>query len=150
MSYDQINPPELGKPRGWTNGMLAPAGSRVLFIAGQDAAEPEGHVTTDDFVEQFRIALGKTLAVVREAGAGPEAIGRMTLYVTDVATYRAERPAVGGVYRELMGKHFPAMALVEVKGLVDLRALVEIEATAAVPATRPADAASGLVDEELP
>ncbi|HVS13114.1 MAG TPA: RidA family protein [Thermoanaerobaculia bacterium] len=133
MAYDRINPRELGQPRGFTHGMLAPAGSRVLFVAGQDAAEPEGPVGTDDFVEQFRIALAKTLAVVRAAGAGPEAIGRMTLYVTDVATYRAERAALGAAYRELMGKHFPAMALVEVRALVDPRAKVEIEATAAVP-----------------
>lgn len=132
MTFDLINPPELGEPKGWTNGMLAPPGARVLFVAGQDAAEPESVVTTDDFVEQFGLALGKTVAVVRAAGGGPESIGRMTIYVTDVATYRAARSDLGPVYREHMGRHFPAMALVEVRALVDPRAVVEIEATAAV------------------
>lgn len=138
MTFDLINPPALGEPKGWTNGMLAPPGARVLFVAGQDAAEPEGVVTTDDFVEQFGIALRKTLDVVRAAGGGPESIGRMTVYVTDVATYRDARRALGPVYREHMGRHFPAMALLEVSALVDPRAVVEIETTAVVSAAQDA------------
>jgi enamine deaminase RidA (YjgF/YER057c/UK114 family) len=131
--YEAINPEELGAPNGWTNGMLAPAGGRILFIAGQDAATPEGHVATDDFVEQFDIALRKTLAIVSEAGGTAEAVGRMTMFVTQLDTYRSSRKGVGGVYRARMGRHFPAMALVEVSRLVDPRALVEIEATAVIP-----------------
>ncbi len=133
MAFDFINPDALGEPKGWTNGMLAPVGGRVLFVAGQDAAEPEGEVTTDDFVTQFGLALEKMLAIVEEAGGRPADIGRMTIYVTDLDAYRAERKRLGGVYQASMGKHFPAMALVEVKRLVDPRALVEIEATAVIP-----------------
>jgi enamine deaminase RidA (YjgF/YER057c/UK114 family) len=131
--FEQLNPEELGRPSGWTNGMLAPPGARVLFVAGQDAATPDGEVTTDDFVEQFDLALGKILVVVRAAGAGPSAIGRMMVYVTDLDAYRANRRAIGEVYRARMGKHFPAMALVEVTRLVDPRGKVEIEATAVIP-----------------
>ena len=130
MTFDQINPEELGAPRGWTNGMLGPVDGRILFVAGQDAAELEGEVTTDDFVEQFAVALGKAVTVVREAGGGPEDIGRITLFVTDVAEYRAARKDIGGEYRALMGKHYPAMALVQVVALVDPRAKIELEVTA--------------------
>ena len=131
MTFELINPEELGAPRGWSNGMLAPANGRLLFVAGQDAAE-QGGVITDDFVEQFRVALDKSLTVVREAGGGPESIGRMTLYVTELDTYRQARPEIGEVYRSFMGRHFPAMALVEVVRLVDPRAKVEIEVTAVI------------------
>ena len=137
MTFDGFNPDELGSPSGWTNGMLAPAGGRILFVAGQDAADPTGVVVTDDFVEQFGLALGKTLTVVREAGGDPADIGRMTMYVTDIDEYREARRRVGEVYRELMGRHFPAMALVEVSRLVDPRGKIEIEATAVlVPGVR--------------
>lgn len=134
MTFDAFNPEALGAPKGWTNGMLAPAGGRILFVAGQDAATPEGLVVTDDFVEQFDLALAKTLAVVREAGGGPTSIGRMTVYVTDLDAYRSLRKPVGEIYRARMGKHFPAMALMEVSRLVDPRGLVEIEATAVISA----------------
>ena len=134
LGFDHINPEALGAPRGWTNGMLAPEGGRLLFVAGQDAAEPEGEVTTTDFTAQFGLALEKMLTIVEAAGGSAEDIGRMTIYVTDLDTYRAERPRLGDVYRASMGRHYPAMALVEVKRLVDPLALVEIEATAVIPA----------------
>lgn len=132
MTFERINPDELGPPRGWTNGMLAPVGGRVCFIAGQDAATADGEVETDDFVEQFGIALRKTLTVVREAGGDARSIGRMTIYVTDLDVYRASRKALGSVYQAHMDLHYPAMALVEVSRLVDPRGLVEIEATAVI------------------
>jgi len=132
MTFDAINPEALGPPKGWTNGMLAPAGGRVLFIAGQDAANADGHVTTDDFCEQFDLALKKMLAVVEEAGGSALSIGRMTVFVTDLDAYREARKEIGGLWRERMGKHFPAMALMEVSRLVDPRGLVEIEATAVI------------------
>ncbi len=132
MTYELINPEQLGAPSGWTNGMLAPAGGRILFVAGQDAAGPEGEVTTDDFVEQFRVALDKALTVVREAGGTPESVGRITLFVTDVEEYRESRKELGAAYRSLMGKHFPAMALLQVRGLVDPRAKIEMEVTAVI------------------
>lgn len=130
MSYRRIDPPELGPPRGWTNGLLAPPGARVLFVAGQDAAGPDGVMASHGFVEQFGIALAKSLKVVEEAGGTPADVGRMTVYVTEMDTYVAERSAIGEVYREHMGRHFPAMSLVEVSGLVDPSAKVEIEVTA--------------------
>lgn len=130
--WDAVNPEALGPPRGWTNGMLGPSGGRVLFVAGQDAAMPDGTVHTDDFIEQFRIALDKTLAVVTEAGGDASSIGRMTVFVTDLDAYRASRKALGGLWRERMGRHYPAMALVEVSRLVDPRGRIEIEATAVI------------------
>lgn len=132
MTYDLINPEELGAPRGWTNGMLGPVGGRLLFVAGQDAAEPEGTVTEDDLVEQFGLALGKAVTVVREAGGGPEDIGRVTVFVTDIEEYRARRGELREIWRAHMGRHYPAMALVQVQALVDPRAKVELEATAIV------------------
>ncbi|HEX6105138.1 MAG TPA: SDR family NAD(P)-dependent oxidoreductase [Gemmatimonadales bacterium] len=127
-----INPEELGAPRGWSNGMLAAAGGRVLFIAGQTARDASGQVAAADFVPQFDRALGNVLAVLRGAGGEPADIGRFTIYVTDMAQYRASLGPLGAAYRRRMGKHFPAMALVEVKSLVDPNAVVEIEATAVV------------------
>lgn len=132
MTYEHINPEELGAPRGWTNGMLAPVDGRVLFIAGQDAAEVGGEVVTDDFVRQFDLVLGKVLTIVRAAGGGPEDVGRMTIFVTALDEYRSGRREIGERYRAHMGKHFPAMALVEVRGLLDPGAKVEIEATAVI------------------
>jgi 3-hydroxybutyrate dehydrogenase len=128
--YAIVNPAELGAPRGWNNGMLATAGGRTLFIAGQTARDGSGHVAAADFVAQFDRALGNVLAVLREAGGEPRDIGRFTIYVTDMERYRASRKPLGEVYRRRMGTHFPAMALVEVKSLVDPEAVVEIEATA--------------------
>ncbi len=130
--FTVINPEELGAPRGWNNGMLAQPGSRMLFIAGQTARDASGRVSNDDFVAQFDRALGNVLAVLREAGGEPADIGRFTIYVTEMAQYRASVRPLGEVYRRRMGRHFPAMALVEVKSLVDLGAVVEIEATAVV------------------
>lgn len=133
MRYELVNPDALGAPRGWTNGMLAVPGGRLLLVAGQDASGPDGEVTTDDFVEQFGIALRKAITVVREAGGTSEDIGRLTIFVTDLEAYRASRPELGVRYRSLMGRHYPAMSLVQVAGLLDPRARVELEATAVVP-----------------
>jgi NAD(P)-dependent dehydrogenase (short-subunit alcohol dehydrogenase family) len=128
--YAVVNPEELGAPRGWNNGMLARTGGRTLFIAGQTARDASGRVPAADFVSQFDRALANVLAVLRQAGGEPGDIGRFTIYVTDMAQYRAGLRPLGEVYRRHMGKHFPAMALVEVTSLVDSQALVEIEATA--------------------
>lgn len=128
--FSIVNPAELGAPRGWNNGMLARGGGRTLFIAGQTARDESGRVAGADFVAQFGRALGNVLAVLREAGGQPGDIGRLTIYVTDVAQYRAALQPLGEVYRRRMGTHYPAMALVEVTSLVDPQAVVEIEATA--------------------
>ncbi len=127
-----INPEELGAPRGWNNGLLARGSGRPLFIAGQTARDASGRVAAADFVQQFDRALGNVLAVLREAGGAPGDVGRFTIYVTDVTEYRASLEPLGKVYRSRMGRHYPAMALVEVASLVDPQAKVEIEATALV------------------
>ena len=134
MTLEINNPESLGVPRGWNHGMLGPAGGqgRVLFVAGQTALDASGRVPNTGFVDQFANALENVLTVVREAGGGPTDIARMTIYVTDIAAYRASRKPLGEAYRSVMGKHFPAMALVEVQSLVDEQAKVEIEATAVI------------------
>ncbi|MBI3925866.1 MAG: RidA family protein [Armatimonadetes bacterium] len=125
-----INPESLGAPRGYSNGMLAPAGGRLLFIAGQVAWDREQRIVSQRFAEQFRQALGNVLDVVREAGGGPRDIGQMRIYVRDKRAYVQDLAAVGVAYRELMGRHYPAMALVEVQALLEDEAQLEIEATA--------------------
>ena len=133
MSFRIVNPEALGEPRGWNNGLLAPAGGRLLLVAGQTDRDADGRIRGATFVEQFRGALSNVLAVVREAGGAAGHIGRLTVYVTDLAAYRASRRPLGEAYRELMGRHYPAMAVLEVAGLVDEGAVVEIEATAVLP-----------------
>lgn len=138
MSWEIINP--RGQPKGWNDGLLAPAGGRTLFVAGQTAADGSGKVHPADFVTQFRLALANSLAVVRAAGGKPTDVGRMTVYVLDMEEYRDARRALGAVWKELMGKHYPAMALVEVSALLDEHALLEMETTAVIApqAGRPA------------
>ena len=131
--FDEINPPALGAPRGFNHGLLVPPGWGLLFVAGQTAATTAGVVRDIAFVSQFAEALQKTIAVVAAAGGTPEHIVRMTVYVTDMDAYRESRASLTGVWREMMGRHYPAMALVEVSRLVDPDATVEIEATAALP-----------------
>lgn len=125
-----VNPPELGRPRGFAHGVLAPAGARVLFVAGQTAADASGHIADHDFVQQFGTALGKVLQVVSSAGGEANDIARMTIYVTDMETYRLSRPLLAEVWKHWMGTHYPAMALLQVTALVDLGATVEIQADA--------------------
>ena len=136
MSFEIINPEDLGEPSGWNNGMLAPDGGRLLFIAGQVAAGEDGKVAPAGFVDQFSRALGRVVRVVAEAGGAVEDIGRLTIWVTDIEAYRSSLKPLGEAYREVMGRHFPAMVLVEVKSLVDPNAVVEIEGTAML---RPAE-----------
>ncbi|MFV1988162.1 MAG: RidA family protein [Gemmatimonadota bacterium] len=130
MSFEIFNPEALGPPSGWNNGLLADAGGRVLFVAGQAASDRDGRIVSDDFVIQFSTCLDKIISVVIEAGGNAADIGRLTIFVTDIDEYRDSRRALGAAYRERMGRHFPAMALVQVSGLVDEGAKLEIEATA--------------------
>ncbi len=130
MSLEFINPEVLGAPRGYSNGVLAPAGGRLLFVAGQIGWNGRQQLVSDDFVEQFDRALANLITVVIEAGGGPENIARLVIYVTDKREYRARTREIGLRWRALMGRHFPAMALVEVKGLLEDAAKVEIEGIA--------------------
>ena len=130
MTFKLINPISLGSPQGFSNGVLTDAGGRLLFVAGQIAWDATQTIVSADFVEQFDRALANVLAVISEAGGRPDQIARMVIYVTNKLEYLEHQPAVGERYRAHMGKHFPAMVLVEVKSLLDDNAKVEIEAVA--------------------
>ena len=132
MPLDPINPPSLGEPRGWTNGFFAPAGARVLFVAGQTARGADGRIVDGGVARQWDRALANALAVVEAAGGGPTDVARMTVFVTDLVAYKAARREIGEVWKARMGAHYPAMSVVEVTGLVDDGAVVEIEATAVI------------------
>jgi enamine deaminase RidA (YjgF/YER057c/UK114 family) len=130
MSFKIINPASLGKPSGYANGLLTSRSGNLLFVSGQVAWNREQQIVSDDFVEQFGQALANFVTVVNEAGGTPSDVVRLIIYVTDIAEYRARTREVGERYRTHMGKHFPAMVLVEVKGLFDDAAKVEIEGMA--------------------
>jgi enamine deaminase RidA (YjgF/YER057c/UK114 family) len=130
MSFEFINPESLGAPRGYSNGVLTQAGGRLLFIAGQVAWDQNQQIVSDDLAEQFDRALANVITVVTAAGGKPEQIARLILYVTDKNEYRERMTEIGQRYRARMGKHFPAMVLVEIAGLLEDRAKIEIEATA--------------------
>ncbi len=125
-----INPVELGSPSGYSNGMLAPRGGRLLFVAGQVAWDAERRLKAEDFVGQFAGALENVVSVVEAAGGTASDIARLTIYVTDRREYLTDLKAVGETYRRIMGRHYPAMALVQVAGLIEDGAKLEIEATA--------------------
>lgn len=125
--------PEGWKPaKGYANGMVAEG--RVLFVGGQIGWTAEQVFETHDFIGQMRQALRNIVEVVEAAGGGPEHVARLTWYVTDKKDYLARQREVGDAYREVMGRHFPAMTMVVVSALVEDEALVEIEATAVLPA----------------
>ena len=134
MTFTVINPESLGAPSGYANGLLAEPGGRLLFIAGQIAWNDRHEIVSDDFVEQFDTALGNVMAVVSEAGGKASDMARLIIYVTDKNEYRERTREVGERYRKHMGKHFPAMVLVQVAGLLDDAAKVEIEGIAVLPA----------------
>ena len=130
MGHKFINPESLGAPRGYSNGVLAQEGGRLLFVAGQPGWDNEQRTVTQDFVEQFDRALANVITVVEEAGGRPDQITRLAIYVTDKSEYQERTREIGERYRRRMGKHFPAMVLVEVKSLLDSEAKVEIEGIA--------------------
>jgi len=132
MSFEIVNPTSLGEPKGWSNGILAPREGRLLFVAGQAGWENDAPWPPPGFVEQFGRALDKVLTVVRAAGGQPADVARLTVYVTDLGAWRDSLEPLGEAWRARFGRYYPAMALVEVKGLVDRGALVEMEATAVI------------------
>ncbi len=129
MSFKLINPESLGAPHGYSNGVLA-EGGRLLFISGQIGWNERQQIVSADLVEQFDRALANLITVVTEAGGKPEHIARLVLYVTDKNAYREQMKDIGERYRARMGRHFPAMVLVEVAGLLDDSAKIEIEGVA--------------------
>ncbi len=134
MRMTTIQPPDWAQPKGYANGVLVEGGA-LLFVAGQIAWDAEQQLLgAGDFAVQFNQALANVVAVVRAAGAEPGHLARMTVYVTDKQLYLAATREIGAAWREHVGRHWPAMALVEVADLLEDGALVEIEAIAALAA----------------
>lgn len=126
-----LNPAEWAKPKGYANGIAVEG--RQVFVAGQIGWNAEAIFESDDIAEQTRQALRNIVRVLAEAGARPEHIVRLTWYVIDKRDYMARNADIGKAYREILGRHYPAMTLVQVASLLEDRAKVEIEATAVIP-----------------
>jgi enamine deaminase RidA (YjgF/YER057c/UK114 family) len=126
-----LQPPGWARPRGYSNGIVARG--RLVFVAGQIGWDERGHFHSDELIAQIRQALANVVAVLAQGGARPEHITRMTWYMTDRHEYLAASRAIGEVYREIIGPHYPVMTAVEVAALIEDRARVEIEVTAVIP-----------------
>ncbi len=126
-----LQPPGWATPKGYANGVAARG--TLIFVGGQIGWNAAQQFESDDFIAQTRQALANIHAVLACAGAGPEHMVRMTWYIVDRVEYNARLRELGTVYREVMGKHFPAMTCVEVSALVEERAKIEIEVTAVLP-----------------
>jgi enamine deaminase RidA (YjgF/YER057c/UK114 family) len=125
-----LQPPGWPAPRGYANGLMGRG--QTIFVGGMVGWDEQGRFA-QGFVGQAQQALRNIVAVLREAGAGPEHVARMTWYVVDMDEYRSSLRDLGAIYRTIMGRHFPAMALVQVQALVEPEARLEIEATALLP-----------------
>jgi len=130
--HQLLHPSHWKAAVGYANGVLASGQS--VFVGGQIGWNADQVFESDDFVVQVNQALQNIVAILKEANAGPEHIVRLTWYVTDKREYLARLKEVGAAYREVLGKHFPAMTMVQVAGLVEDQAKVEIEATGVIPA----------------
>lgn len=128
---EKVNPPHWKRPKGYANAVSARG--RMVFVAGQIGWTGNEEFETDDLVGQVRQALQNTVEVLKEAGAGPEHVARQTWYVVNKREYLDSVQEIGQVYREIMGKNFAAMSLIQVADLLEDRAKVEIESTAVVP-----------------
>ena len=128
---DILQPPGWPRPKGYSNGVVATG--RQVYVSGMVGWDAQGRFQSDDFVAQTRQALQNIVEVLLEAGAGPEHIVRMTWYVLDRREYLEAGAELGAAYRDVIGRHYPAMSAVQVAGLMDERARVEIEVTAVVP-----------------
>ena len=131
MTHQVLHPAGWVPAKGYANGIAA-RGTQV-FVGGQIGWNAQQQFESDDFIAQTRQTLQNVMAVLKEAGAGPEHMVRMTWYVIDRVEYNARLKELGAVYREVIGKHFPAMTCVAVAALMESRAKVEIEVTAVVP-----------------
>jgi enamine deaminase RidA (YjgF/YER057c/UK114 family) len=129
-THRSLTPPGWSRGKGYSHGIEA--SGRMVFVAGQVGWNEKEEIVSGDFVDQFRQALANTKAILAEAGAGPEHVVRMTWFITDKNEYLSRLQDVGLAYRAIMGKHFPAMAVVVVNGLIEEGAKLEIETTAVV------------------
>jgi enamine deaminase RidA (YjgF/YER057c/UK114 family) len=131
MSIETLQPAEWPRPKGYANGIAARG--RMIFVSGQIGWDAQGRFTSDNLAEQVAQALRNIVRVLEEGNAEPRHLVRLTWYVLSREAYLREIREIGAGYREVLGKNFPAMSVVEVRGLVEQRALVEIEATAVIP-----------------
>lgn len=127
-SLEFVNPPELGPPSGFSHAVVGTG--RTVFLAGQTALDPTGVIVGDGVVEQFRRALGNLLTALRAAGGQPEQLASLTIYLVDVDDYKAHAKQIGAVWKELLGRHYPATAAIGVERLWDVEALVEVQGMA--------------------
>lgn len=130
-AHRTLLPPGWPRPKGYANGILADG--RTVWTGGVVGWDEQEHFPDADMAGQFRRILKSTCAILSEAGAGPEHIVRMTWYITDRREYLDSLPEIGSAYREIIGRHFPAMAVVQVVGLMEAEARIEIETTAVIP-----------------
>ena len=134
MSLELIEPEGWEQPVGYSNGVLAPAGARLVFISGQIAWDADQVLMGEgDLAAQFRSALSNVLTVLDAAGGKPEHLASLTIFVKEKADYLARRQELGAIWHALVGRHYPAMALVQVADLLEEGALVEIAGIAALP-----------------
>ena len=131
MKQTVINPAEWQPPKGYSNGILTEGGS-LLFVAGQVGWDRDCRIVSDDLARQFGQALENVLEIVKSAGGQPLSVTRLLIFVTDKSEYIAKLKEIGALYRQLMGRHYPAMTLVEVSALLEESAKVEIEALAVI------------------
>ncbi len=133
MSLESIDPKGWKSPKGYSNAIVAPAGAKLVFVAGQVAWDAEQRlIGANDFAAQFEQALANVVAVVAASGGRAEHLASLTIFVTDKRLYLASAKKLGEIWKRVVGKHYPAMALVEVAGLVEPGALVEIQGMAAI------------------
>ncbi|GGX07156.1 RidA family protein [Streptomyces lomondensis] len=132
MTTERVNPPDLSPPAGFSHAVVA-SGSRVVFLAGQTALDTDGKVVGETLPEQFEKALTNLLTALAAAGGAPSDLARVTVYATDVEAYRTHARDLGRLWRELAGRDYPAMAVVQVARLWDAEALVELDGFAVLP-----------------
>jgi enamine deaminase RidA (YjgF/YER057c/UK114 family) len=131
MSIERVNPASLPAPSGFAHAVIA-TGGRLVFLAGQTALDASGAIVGDTIVEQFELALANLLTVLEAAGGTPADLASLTVYVVDLADYRAHGKEIGAAWRRLAGRNYPAMAAVEVSRLWDEAALVEVQGFAVI------------------
>lgn len=132
-AIELVNPPELGEPKGFSHAVVGEG--KVVLLAGQTALNPEGKIVGDTVVEQFEIALTSLLTSLRAAGGEPTDLASLTVYIVDMDDYKANAREIGGVWKRLLGSHYPAMAGIGVSRLWDVEALVEVQGLAVLPST---------------
>ena len=131
MALQRVNPPELGRPSGFSHAVVGEG--RTVFLAGQTALDASGRIVGDGVVAQFERALGNLLRALRAAGGEPEHLASLTVYIVDMDDYRAHAAEIGRVWKRLVGRDYPAMAGIGISRLWDAEALVEVQGFAVLP-----------------